>query len=121
MEGYGLWSDHTRQGAGGVTAQTINPLKFGAPSGNPVPAFTGSPERFPASQHPSFKGPAKKSFVHFFLPGRFLMFVCYAEGMTPTRPPECCGVCPETVSGGYDCTCKNNPRCPNYEDTFEAT
>lgn len=29
------------------------------------------------------------------------------------RPPGCCGKCPEIVGGGYDCTCKNNPRCIN--------
>lgn len=27
------------------------------------------------------------------------------------RPKECCGKCPETISGGYDCTCEDNPRC----------
>lgn len=27
-----------------------------------------------------------------------------------TRPLECCGVCPPTSGGGYDCTCTNN-RC----------
>lgn len=29
-----------------------------------------------------------------------------------TRPPYCCGKCPELARGGYDCTCKGNPRCP---------
>ena len=28
------------------------------------------------------------------------------------RPPECCGVCPPILRGGYDCTCADNPRCP---------
>ena len=28
-----------------------------------------------------------------------------------TRPDECCGVCPPILGGGYDCTCKDNPRC----------
>lgn len=32
------------------------------------------------------------------------------------RPPECCGVCPEVVSGGYDCTCRDNPRCPGPKE-----
>jgi len=27
------------------------------------------------------------------------------------RPSVCCGVCPETVSGRVDCTCRDNPRC----------
>ena len=27
------------------------------------------------------------------------------------RPKYCCGVCPETVSGVIDCTCRNNSRC----------
>lgn len=35
------------------------------------------------------------------------------------RPPECCGACPPLKRGGYDCTCKNNPRCPNYEEEPE--
>ena len=34
------------------------------------------------------------------------------------RPDLCCGVCPPTVSGGYDCTCMDNPRCPKH---LEAT
>lgn len=36
------------------------------------------------------------------------------------RPEECCGKCPETIDGGWDCTCEDNPRCskntPNPED-----
>ena len=35
------------------------------------------------------------------------------------RPPDCCGVCPPIVRGGYDCTCAGNPRCPNYEGDDE--
>ena len=31
--------------------------------------------------------------------------------MRPPRPDYCCGRCPEVVSGGVDCTCKDNPRC----------
>lgn len=27
------------------------------------------------------------------------------------RPSYCCGKCPPTIGGGYDCTCKGNPRC----------
>lgn len=27
------------------------------------------------------------------------------------RPEGCCGACPPIVGGGYDCTCKGNPRC----------
>lgn len=27
------------------------------------------------------------------------------------RPTWCCGRCPETTSGGVDCTCAGNPRC----------
>ncbi len=27
------------------------------------------------------------------------------------RPTWCCGRCPETTSGGVDCTCAENPRC----------
>ena len=42
-----------------------------------------------------------------------------AEPMSTERPPDCCGVCPETVSGGDDCTCAGNPRCPNYEGDDE--
>lgn len=36
------------------------------------------------------------------------------------RPDGCCGVCPpftkpnEEEIVGYDCTCNNNPRCPNH-------
>lgn len=29
------------------------------------------------------------------------------------RPRICCGKCPEVVSGGFDCTCAGNPRCPS--------
>lgn len=36
--------------------------------------------------------------------------------MNDPRPPECCGVCPPIVGGGYDCTCKGNPRCPGPKD-----
>ncbi|MGP9720944.1 hypothetical protein [Corynebacterium sp. AOP40-4SA-5] len=32
------------------------------------------------------------------------------------RPSCCCGVCPELVDGGVDCTCRDNPRCPNYQE-----
>ena len=39
--------------------------------------------------------------------------------MTDERPPDCCGVCPPMASGGYDCTCAGNPRCPNYEGDDE--
>ena len=41
---------------------------------------------------------------------------CHQEGPVKKRPPECCGVCPETTTG-YDCTCAGNPRCegPNNE------
>lgn len=28
----------------------------------------------------------------------------------PPRPDYCCGKCPE-IDGGYDCTCRDNPRC----------
>lgn len=35
------------------------------------------------------------------------------------RPEYCCGVCPGIVGGGYDCTCRGNPRCPNYEGEEE--
>ena len=38
---------------------------------------------------------------------------------TDERPPDCCGVCPPIVGGGYDCTCAGNPRCPNYEGDDE--
>lgn len=31
------------------------------------------------------------------------------------RPAECCGRCPEIAGGGYDCTCKDNPRCTGPE------
>lgn len=31
------------------------------------------------------------------------------------RPDGCCGACPETVGGGVDCTCADNPRCPNRQ------
>lgn len=30
------------------------------------------------------------------------------------RPGTCCGVCPEIIGGGFDCTCDANPRCPIY-------
>lgn len=44
------------------------------------------------------------------------------------RPDYCCGACPpvepnpehpdcEACRTGFDCTCRNNPRCPNYEET----
>lgn len=43
------------------------------------------------------------------------------------RPSYCCGVCPavepnpahpdcEVCRTGYDCTCRDNPRCPNYQE-----
>lgn len=28
-----------------------------------------------------------------------------------SRPTYCCGKCPEIARGGYDCTCRGNPRC----------
>ena len=28
------------------------------------------------------------------------------------RPYYCCGACPPIKRGGYDCTCRGNPRCP---------
>jgi len=28
-----------------------------------------------------------------------------------SRKPYCCGKCPPIGGGGYDCTCKGNPRC----------
>jgi hypothetical protein len=31
------------------------------------------------------------------------------------RPDYCCGKCPPIVGGGFDCTCRGNPRCENYE------
>lgn len=34
--------------------------------------------------------------------------------MDDSRPDYCCGVCPPIVGGGYDCTCRDTPRCPNY-------
>ena len=34
---------------------------------------------------------------------------------TDPRPVGCCGVCPPIVGGGYDCTCTDNPRCPNAD------
>jgi len=30
------------------------------------------------------------------------------------RPAVCCGVCPSVARGGFDCTCRGNPNCPNY-------
>lgn len=30
------------------------------------------------------------------------------------RPEYCCGKCPAIVGGGYDCTCKDNPRCKKF-------
>lgn len=30
-----------------------------------------------------------------------------------SRPARCCGVCPPIYGGGYDCTCRLNPRCPS--------
>lgn len=30
------------------------------------------------------------------------------------RPKTCCGTCPELVRGGFDCTCKDNERCPLF-------
>lgn len=43
-----------------------------------------------------------------------------------TRPDGCCGACPpvevnpdhddcEACRTGYDCTCRDNPQCPNYK------
>ena len=48
------------------------------------------------------------------------------------RPSYCCGACPavepnpehpdcEACRTGYDCTCRDNPRCPNYQETKEGT
>lgn len=34
------------------------------------------------------------------------------EDAEPVRPSGCCGKCPLTTSGTYDCTCAGNPRCP---------
>lgn len=31
------------------------------------------------------------------------------------RPDYCCGVCPPIEGGGYDCTCRGNPRCHGPE------
>lgn len=31
------------------------------------------------------------------------------------RPEGCCGKCPPLARGGYDCTCKGNPRCINSQ------
>lgn len=42
---------------------------------------------------------------------RELADVILSEIAKITRPEECCGVCPPTIDGGYDCTCKDNPRC----------
>lgn len=36
------------------------------------------------------------------------------------RPDGCCGACPETVGGGVDCTCADNPRCPNHRPRPEG-
>lgn len=36
------------------------------------------------------------------------------------RPENCCGVCPPIEGGGYDCTCKRNPRCPVYQNSEKA-
>lgn len=44
------------------------------------------------------------------------------------RPAYCCGACPavepnpahigcEACRTGYDCTCRDNPNCPNYQET----
>ena len=35
-------------------------------------------------------------------------------GEVSARPSYCCGVCPEIVGGGYDCTCRGNRNCPNF-------
>ena len=32
------------------------------------------------------------------------------------RPDHCCGVCPPIKRGGYDCTCRDNPRCPTTKE-----
>lgn len=37
------------------------------------------------------------------------------------RPEGCCGECPEIVGGGYDCTCADNPRCPNTSETLKSS
>lgn len=44
----------------------------------------------------------------------------YSEENGP-RPEECCGVCPPIVSGGYDCTCKGNPRCRGVVKSLEES
>lgn len=36
------------------------------------------------------------------------------------RPAYCCGACPEIDGGGYDCTCRDNPRCLNYRGGSDA-
>lgn len=43
----------------------------------------------------------------------------YDEGDFGPRPEYCCGVCPPIYGGGYDCTCRGNPRCSNYEGESE--
>ena len=36
------------------------------------------------------------------------------------RPAGCCGTCPPTLGGGYDCTCADNPRCDaNHTDRID--
>jgi len=40
------------------------------------------------------------------------------------RPVYCCGKCPEIVGGGFDCTCRENPRCETwnrYREVRELT
>lgn len=39
--------------------------------------------------------------------------------MSALRPAECCGKCPPIAGGGYDCTCKGNPRCPKTKSHTE--
>lgn len=45
-----------------------------------------------------------------------MMSLFQAAERESKRPDPCCGVCPGIVGGGYDCTCRGNPRCPNYQE-----
>lgn len=42
--------------------------------------------------------------------------LCRPDQLTPL-PDDCCGVCPLTASGRFDCTCKDNPRCELTKET----
>lgn len=44
-----------------------------------------------------------------------------SDPTTNPRPVECCGACPEIFGGGYDCTCKGNPRCLGPDATRKMT